>query len=266
MSSKHATGQGERREVAFGFAGRMDLFFAMRPSCHKHYLQSTSILLAICKHSCQLAGINENAEPKLAPPGAGLPKIELLIARFLFARRLRRGTRESFNADFQQEREVIRALVRSCDAGSASRRVLIKRPRGMEDSSRNWSVWMTLDHLRIVNGGITRTIGSLAKGIVPPGKASTAAVKPSPEVTAAVVAAYEASCDALLAQVAAAPDLKTAGRFSHPWFGPLDACGWHAMAASHMGVHRVQIERIIAGLVPARDPSIVPAKQNQPTR
>jgi hypothetical protein len=266
MSSKHATGQGERRGVAFGFAGRLDLFFAMKTTWHNYYLQSTSISLAICKYLCQLGGMNENMEPKLAPPGAGLPKIELLIARFLFARRLRRGTRESFNADFQQEREAIRALVRSCDAGSASRRVLIKRPRGMEDSSRHWSVWMTLDHLRIVNGGITRTIGSLVKGVVLPGKASTAAVKPGPEVTAAVVAEYEASCDALLAQVAAAPDLKTAVRFAHPWFGPLDAFGWHAMAASHMGVHRVQIERIIAGLVPARGPLIVPAKQSQPTR
>jgi hypothetical protein len=196
--------------------------------------------------------MNANDEPRLAPPGAGLPKMELLIGRWLFARRLRRGTRESFNAHFQQEREAIRALVRSCDADAAARRVLIKRPRGMEDSSRNWSVWMTLDHLRIVNGGITRTIGSLTKGVVPSGKASTAAVKPGPEVTAVVVAEYEASCDALLAQVAAAPDLKTAGRFAHPWFGSLDAFGWHAMAAGHMGIHRVQIERIIQGLSPFR--------------
>jgi hypothetical protein len=266
MSSIHATGQGERREAAFGFVDRVDLLFAIKTRCHNNYLHSTSILLVICKHLCQLARMNENEEPKLAPPGAGLPKIELLIGRFLFARRLRSGTRESFNTQFQSERESIRALVRSCDAVSASRRVLIKRPRGMEDSSRNWSVWMTLDHLRIVNGGITRTIGALVKGMVPPGKASTAAVKPGPDVTADVVAEYEASCDALLAQVAAAPDLKTAVRFAHPWFGPLDAFGWHAMAASHMGIHRVQIERIIAGLVPARDPSIAPAKQDQPTR
>jgi hypothetical protein len=136
----------------------------------------------------------------------------------------------------------------------------------MEDSSRNWSVWMTLDHLRIVNSGITRTIGALTKGVVPPGKASTAAVKPNPDITSAVVAEYEAACDALLAQVAAAPDLKTAVRFPHPWFGPLDAFGWHAMAASHMGIHRVQIERIIKGLVPARDFVNAPVNRIQPTR
>lgn len=184
----------------------------------------------------------------LAPPGAGLPKIELFIARLLFAFRLRNGTRESFTAAFEEERLGILELAGSCDAESAARRVLIARVRGIEDSSRNWSVWMTLDHLRIVNGGITRTIDALAKGVVPPGKASTAAVKPSPDANATSVAAFEESCDAYLAKIAATPDLRTKARFPHPWFGPLDALGWHALAAGHMAIHRVQIERIIAGL------------------
>jgi DinB superfamily len=192
--------------------------------------------------------MNATAEPQLAAPGAGLPKIELFIGRRLFARRLRHGTRESFTADFQAERATIAALLKSCAQESGARRVLIERVRGMEDSSRNWSVWMTLDHLRIVNGGITRTIGALARGVVPPGKASTAAVKPSPDVTGAVIADYESSCDAFLAQAAAVNDLKTAARFAHPWFGPLDAFGWVAMAGNHMGIHRVQMERILAGL------------------
>jgi len=37
----------------------------------------------------------------------------------------------------------------------------------------------------------------------------------------------------------------------HPWFGPLDAAGWHALAAGHMAIHRVQIERILQGLAKA---------------
>jgi hypothetical protein len=192
--------------------------------------------------------MNEIAEPKLAPPGAGLPKVELFIARALFTFTRLRGNRDTFNAQFQRERETIAALVRSCDAESAARRVLIARLPGMEDSSRNWSVWMTLDHLRIIHNGLARTIGALAKGAVPPGKASTAAVKPSPDVTAEVVGAYEKSCDELMATVAAVPNLKTAARFAHPWFGPLDAAGWHAMASTHLAIHRKQIERILEGL------------------
>jgi hypothetical protein len=198
----------------------------------------------------------ENTEPKLAPPGAGLPGPELYIARMLFALRRLTGNRDSFTADFQRERETIRGLVRSCEGEDGARRVLISRPPGLEDSSRYWSVWMTLDHLRIVHNGIIRVIGALTNGKMPEGKSSTAAVKPSPQTSSAVVAEYEQSCDKLLATVAAAGNLKTALRYAHPWFGPLDAAGWHALAPNHLQIHRVQIGRILEKLA---------AEDRQPT-
>ena len=192
--------------------------------------------------------MNAEPEPKLAAPGAGLPKLELLAARFIFARYRRRGNRESFNADFQRERGKIGTMVRSCTPEQAARRVLIDRVRGLEDSSRYWSVWMTLDHLRIVHLGILGTIKSLANGIVPPGAASTARVKPGVDVTADVVDEYEKSCDDLLATVAGVADPETPEKFPHPWFGPLNAGSWHALAPNHLAIHRKQIERIIEGL------------------
>jgi len=192
--------------------------------------------------------VDQSSEPRLAAPGAGLPKHELLIGRLLLTLRCWISSRETLNARFRMERESIRKLVQSCDANSGARRVLIARPAGLEDSSRYWSIWMTLDHLRIVNHGMIRIIASLAKGVVPEGTASTAAVKPSPMVTASVVVEYESSCDALLVAVAAVADLKTEARYPHPWFGPLDAAGWHALAAVHLGIHRVQVERICRGL------------------
>jgi hypothetical protein len=189
-----------------------------------------------------------SAQPELAPPGAGLPLPELWIARILFAVRRLRGSRETFVAKFEQERAAICELVASCAESKRGAQVLIKRPRGLEDSSRHWSVWMTLDHLRITNTALIRVITALSQGKVPPGKASTAAVKPSATVTAAVEDEFEHSCDGVLAAIAAAADLKTQARFAHPWFGPLDAFGWAAMAGSHMGVHRVQIQSIVAEL------------------
>jgi hypothetical protein len=192
--------------------------------------------------------MNSIEEPKLAPPGAGLPKPELFIARLLFALQSRLGNRESFNARFVRERHAIRQLAGSCSATSAATRVLINRLPGLEDSSRYWSIWMTLDHLRIVNHGIARTIDSLSKEISPTGQASTAAVKPNPAVDSSVVDAFEKSCDAVLAAVSAAPNLKSRALYTHPWFGPLDAAGWHAMSVGHMAVHRKQIERILQGL------------------
>lgn len=191
--------------------------------------------------------MDSQTEPKLAPPGAGLPKIELMIGRLMFAWRRWRGDRDMFNARFQVERQAIRGLIRACDAEAGARRVLIERPRGLEDSSRYWSVWMTLDHLRIIHNEIIRIIGSLTNGVQPAGIVSTAAVKPSADATIAVSSDYERSCDALLETVAAARNLKTHLRHVHPWFGPLDAAGWHALAPGHMGIHRVQIERIVAG-------------------
>lgn len=192
--------------------------------------------------------MSTSIDPQLAPPGAGLPTIELWVARMMFARTCRRGSREAFVAKFMEERAAILELVDSCPAEQRGERVLIKRLRGLEDSSRNWSVWMTLEHLRIIHIGLIRVINALTHGKVPPGKASTAAVKPSVAVTADVEEGYERSCDSVIAAITEAPDLKTPQRFEHPWFGSLDAFGWAAMAGTHMGVHRAQIQSILLGL------------------
>jgi len=189
-----------------------------------------------------------NEFPKLAAPGAGLPGIELQIARVLFALRAWTHDRQRIDALFRRERALVAELVRSCPAGRAGERVLIPRPRGLEDSSRHWSVLMTLDHLRIVNLACASIIRELSEGRVPAGKASTADVKPSPDVTESVLAAYEASCDEVLAAVASAKDLDDPARFPHPWFGPMSARRWHVLAAVHLGLHRRQIEAILVRL------------------
>lgn len=186
-------------------------------------------------------------EPKLAPPGAGLPKPELLIARILFARRLKSGSRDKFIALFQQQRQNIRDLIASRSPDSLTERVLIDRIRGLEDSSRFWSIAMTLEHLRIVHTGIARAITDLGNDRLPPGKVSTAAVKPDPNVTATVIPDYEKSCDQLLTAAESISNLKTKQRYAHPWFGPLDALGWLCLASGHHRIHREQIEHIIAG-------------------
>lgn len=187
-----------------------------------------------------------STQPKLAPPGAGLPFPELAIARVLFAVRRWRGSRDRFTSDFARERALIASLIRQVEVEAGSRRVLIPRLRGLEDSSRSWSIWMTLDHLRIVHVEIDRVITSLCRNERPSGEASTAAVKPRADIGVSAAAEYERSCDALLSTIAAQPTLETRLRFAHPWFGPLSAAGWHALAGMHMAIHRKQIERILA--------------------
>ncbi|MEZ5323582.1 MAG: hypothetical protein R3F19_00735 [Verrucomicrobiales bacterium] len=187
------------------------------------------------------------APPKLAPPGAGLPKIELIIARLRFgwARRIR--SREEFSALFENERAQILRLADLCDAETGACPVLIDRIRGMEDSSRYWSVFMTLDHLRIVNLAIAAAIRALGKGELPDRVASTADVKPNPAADITAIDEFDRSCEFLSKCARQVPDLNTLKRFKHPWFGPMNAAGWHALGAVHMRIHRKQIERILQG-------------------
>jgi hypothetical protein len=184
------------------------------------------------------------ALPRLAPPGAGLPKIELFFARLIFRFGLRTTSLTAAQATLASEHDAILALVRGCDAATGAKRVLIRRLPGLEDSSRYWSVFMTLDHLRIVNDAVS----ALLDGRVPPGAASTAAVKPSAEVGPDVVEAFTASCRRLEGIVTAvsAAALATPLRYAHPWFGPLDAAAWFFMAGFHLRLHRGQVERILA--------------------
>lgn len=189
-----------------------------------------------------------STEPKLAPPGAGLPVLELAIARGLFKLRRTFGSRRSFNATFARERQNVRDLLAPLTPAQCQERVLIRRLPGLEDSSRYWSVWMTLDHLRIVHHEIARVIQALANNVLPEGEANTAAVKPTVVLDQVIVMAYEQSCEVLQRAINDVPDLRTALRFPHPWFGPLDAAAWHALVGTHLGIHRKQIERIVAGL------------------
>lgn len=188
------------------------------------------------------------ANIQLAPPGAGIPSIERLVGGTLFALRRRFGSSSSFSTQFARERARIRDLY-SRAPQHLTQRILIPRLRGLEDSSRYWSVAMTLDHLRIVNLEIARVIDSLARNTSPGGIVSTAVVKPSPDVTTAVIVTYESSCDHLAGVISQHSNLRTSLKHAHPWFGPLDAHGWHALSAMHMGIHRAQIARILQDVV-----------------
>jgi len=148
----------------------------------------------------------------------------------------------------RREQAAIHRVVQQISPAEAGVRVLVPRLRGLEDSSRWWSVWMTLDHLRIVNDSIAGVISVLGSERAPAGQVSTAAVKPSPDAGPGVLAAFDASCDAIERAVAELPRPRSTERFAHPWFGPLDTAGWHAMAAMHMSIHLAQLHAIVRGL------------------
>jgi hypothetical protein len=172
--------------------------------------------------------------------------MERIAAAAILRARLLLTSRSGAVAAIERERVRILALAGACDPERAARRVLIDRLRGLEDSSRYWSVHMTLDHLRIVNTGVAGTIRGLLAGRAPSGTASTAVVKPSPDAGESAVAGFDESCGDLLSAVSGRGSLATGVRFPHPWFGPLDAFGWTVLAGVHMDLHYRQLERILA--------------------
>lgn len=186
--------------------------------------------------------------PILAAPGAGLPKIERLVAHLMIRWRALCTSRDQAAAVFDAERLAILRLLDRHDSVAMAQPVLIKRIPGLEDSSRYWSLLMVVDHLRIVNRDIMKVIFSLGAGHLPEGEASIAAVKPSLQVTPAVISAFDQGCRDFAKTVASVAKLKTPLKFSHPWFGPMDAATWHVMGGIHMRIHHHQMKLIQAGL------------------
>jgi hypothetical protein len=154
-------------------------------------------------------------------------------------------------AMFQEEGARILTLWDSIPAERLGERVLVRRLRGLEDSSRYWSVAMTVEHLNIVGLGIRGIISGLRKGELPARPARTEDVKPSGGIHPAEVRtaftrmlSVEASANAVEPSVPRG----VGPRVPHPWFGPLDADRWHCLLGIHQRIHRHQIEAIRSGL------------------
>lgn len=185
-------------------------------------------------------------EAQLAAPGAGLPFVELMVSRVAFALGRRMMSRAAATAKFDREAALILERAEGVGPEFAARQVLIDRVRGIEDSSRNWSVWMTLDHLVIVDRSIISIIEHLVQERLLNSSVSIAAVKPEPKQTIEVIKNFCHATEDYAERIDQLPSLESRARHEHPWFGPLNAHGWHVLAALHHEIHRKQIERIIA--------------------
>jgi hypothetical protein len=192
--------------------------------------------------------MNEPTRLPLAAPGAGLPAVERWTAGIGIKALARFASRDEITRRFTEEGERAVGLARGMAADDGRRRMLIPRVAGMEDSSRDWSVYMTLEHLVIVNTGIAALIQRLCAGRETLKVVRIEEVKPHEEAGPEQADELEGLIARYGELVTSHGDLRTAKRHPHPWFGPLDALQWHALAAVHNGIHRRQIERIIERL------------------
>lgn len=187
--------------------------------------------------------------PKLDKPGAGLPFIEWAVAKYIvFPRRFKNSSKEKALADFAEQSDKILKLARGLSSEQLVERRLIARLQGLEDSSRYWSVAMTLDHLTIVGNLMSHAVIELSKGSNALKVVGTAEVKPGAAADAArSLKDFEEMTERFLLEVGKANiDVRSKVTHPHPWFGPLNAYQWLVFAAPHENIHLRQIEAIVA--------------------
>jgi hypothetical protein len=149
------------------------------------------------------------------------------------------------NKHFHAEAGAMLRMARSLSLDLVNMPVLIPRIMGIEDSSRNWSVLMTLDHLTIVNTGVLEIIETLSGERLYNRRISIADLKPRPEQSLETIGKFARTTQQYFNRLTQIRNLKSSARHAHPWFGRMDALGWHWLAALHNTIHRRQIEKII---------------------
>lgn len=182
----------------------------------------------------------------LEPPGAGLPRYEQILLNGFLKFGCWITSDESALLQFERESDHLLMMIKSNDLIEISEQVLIGRMMGMEDSSRNWSVLMVLEHLCMVNRDMLKVIESLQQGVEPRGELAIEFYKPDSDLDLGCADHFKDGVYDYLELVRALGKLDTKLTYRHPWFGPLNAHQWNVLAAVHMKVHRQQAQTIIA--------------------
>ncbi|HTL12543.1 MAG TPA: DinB family protein, partial [Bdellovibrionota bacterium] len=164
----------------------------------------------------------------------------------------RRMPRSEVRANFDRLAGKLVEKISEVPAELRNTKILVEPIRGLEDSSRYWSLNGVLEHVLIVSQGLETIILMLAAGKRPPIEVDIAKVKPKhragdllEEFQAYAPKLYD-RLDAALAQPGMDLDSRLTHR--HPWFGDLTARQWYWLISSHVGVHYAQAKAIIAGL------------------
>jgi hypothetical protein len=146
---------------------------------------------------------------------------------------------------FRRDALQARTLASGISEAQGRARIAIARFPGIEESSRDWSVFMTLDHLVMVNTAIMVLIHAICTDHNHGAEIGIEDVRPHEDAGPDRIPALEAAVERYTDMVQRLGSLRSRERHPHPWFGLLTARQWHAVAAIHNRTHRAQIERIL---------------------
>lgn len=189
----------------------------------------------------------KESEPKLAPPGAGIPWPARVVLR-LFVNPFVAGKEDLGKSRYRIEKkhDLVLAEYLAIPEALRGRKVLVPSQPGLEDSSRFWSAAMVLEHLEIVGRSISEGIIRLANDQDPETKADTAKVKPPGTRSAPeIFTGFDRWRIGALAYIdSRVVDLDSKRTMVHPWFGPLTARKWFWLLGIHADIHLRQIRAI----------------------
>ena len=188
----------------------------------------------------------EENQPHLDKPGAGLPFFQGFFVRWYVAPILsRKADKEKNLRLFGMVGGRLLKEAEGVAEGKRDERVLVPRMRGIEDSSRFWSVNETLEHVIITGRAMREVIVELAAGRTPERVVRVEDFKPKGAYAGGD--ARPALKDFLAETEDALGSLKIedAGpALRHPWLGPLNALQWTWLLAGHGGLHLAQLQAI----------------------
>jgi hypothetical protein len=151
---------------------------------------------------------------------------------------------------FEKHAEHILRTINSNDYGLLSQYPKIPRLMGMQNESREWTVFMVVDHLRLHIDFVLNAI----RALVIDDELRTAV----PRFRYLVPDDVGAECidqfqDSVWQYTGFVGNLFDSGKFRepsgsilHPWLGRLNVKRLHAYAGFHLSIHRSQIQKILA--------------------
>ena len=189
-------------------------------------------------------------QPQLAKPGAGLPFLEALMVRWYVGPfQSRKANKEKNLRLFTLIGNRILKEAGSVAEGKRDQRVLVPRMKGIEDSSRFWSVNETLEHIMITGEGMRGVIALLAAGKTSDYFVDIANFKPKGKYAGGDARPDFKKFMSETADMLAPLKIEDEGPVHlHPWLGPFNALQWTWLLAGHGGLHLNQLVAIKKGL------------------
>lgn len=157
-------------------------------------------------------------------------------------------SRDSARKMFLREGHRILYLAQDLKDWELEERVLVKRPFGVEDNSRYWSLEMLMEHLIMTGVAVHKSIRQLASGRRPSHPPRIAEGKPSGGRGPRIREEFDRFMNKFV-QSSDALTFPARPTLAHPWTSEMGPLQWFKFTALHHWIHRVHAERIVLGIL-----------------